>query len=118
MNNKYDGVNNMTDDEYYSWLAKILSIRPKNNTYLESERGIEVAKICMNVQRKQFSWRRSDDDTFWIDVQLFTKYKLTDEEIMFALNLQPGIGAYFENSEERRAYGELVRGMEKLKKYM
>jgi len=102
--------------DFLIWLASIMKLRPKNNSYLESPRGIEIAKLCIDHERENFSWRRSDTDTFWIDVQLFTKYKLDDKEIIFALNLQPGIDNYQEHSAERKAYAEFMRGLQKLRR--
>lgn len=105
----------MSDDEYYTWVAKILKIRPKGNCFLDCDRGFEVGRLCMDIQREQFSWRRSDDDTFWVDVQLFVKYGLTDEEIRFVCNLEPGLEVYKSNADERKAYAELKRGLDKLR---
>ena len=65
----------MTDTTFKEWLFQIMIRRPKNNAYLESERGMEISKLCIDTERELHSWRRSDVDTFWIYVQLFTKYK-------------------------------------------
>ena len=92
--------------------------RPKNNSYLDSERGIEVGKLCIAVERELHSWRRSDVDTFWIDVQLFTKFKLDDNEIIFILKQQPGINNYAKHSLERKAYAEMMRGLKKLREFI
>lgn len=101
--------------EWLKWLSQIMTVRPKENAYLDSPRGIEVGKLCINHERENFSWRRSDIDTFWIDVQLFVKYKLTDDEIIFVMNLQPGVENYTAHSPERNAYAEMMRGLAKLR---
>ncbi len=103
-------------DGFNIWLAQIMSVRPKGNKYLDSERGIEVGKLCIDIERELFSWRKSDIDTFWVDVQLFVKYKLSNEDIEFICKMQPGIDNYAENSAERNAYAEMMRGINKLKK--
>ncbi len=104
------------DKEFLIWLAEIMKVRPKDNCYLDSERGLEIGRLCIAHERNNFNWRRSDIDTFWIDVQLFTKYKLSDNEIQFAMGLQPGIENYKQHSKERNAYAEYMRGLTKLRK--
>lgn len=47
-------------------------------------------------------------------MQLFTKYKLENREIEFILQMQSGIKNWKENSEERKAYAEFMRGLKKL----
>lgn len=106
----------MNNKDWLIWIKEVMEARPKNNAYLDSERGIEVGKLCIDVERELFSFRRSDVDTFWIDVQLFIKYKLSDDDIRFVLKMQPGINAYWDNGEERKAYAEMMRGLEKLKR--
>ncbi len=93
-----------------------MTVRPKGNCYLDSERGLEIGRLCIAYERNNFNWRRSDTDTFWIDVQLFTKYKLSDDEIQFAMGMQPGIENYKRHSKERNAYAEYMRGLTKLRK--
>ena len=102
-------------DDWKVWLTQVMIHRPKNNAYLNSKRGIEVAALMLDIERDLFSWRRSDIDTFWIDVQLAVKYKLTDEEIEFICRMQPGTTNYSENAAERHAYAEMMRGVEKLR---
>lgn len=104
------------DLDYAKWLTRIMACRPKNNPYLDSERGMEVGRIALEAERENYAWRRSDPDVFWLDVQLFVKYKLDDDEIRFVINLQPGIEQYKDHKDERRAYGEFTRGLEKLRK--
>lgn len=101
--------------DYMMWLKEMMSQRPKGNMYLDSDRGIEVAKLCLAFEKENFSWRRSDEDTFWIDVQCFVKYKLTNEEIIFTMKMQPGVENYKKHSEERNAYAEMMRGLTKLR---
>lgn len=106
------------DKVYLSWLGEVLSSRPKNSYLIESSRGKEVEKLCLEIEKESFNWRRSDEDTFWVDVQLFIKYKLSNEEIKFVCNQQPGIKNYKKHSKERNAYAEMMRGMEKLRKFI
>ena len=47
---------------------------------------------------------------------MFVKYKLSDKEIRFILKQQPGIQNYSKHSDERKAYAEFMRGLEKLRK--
>ncbi len=103
------------DKEWGNHLTKIMLNRPNGNDFLESDRGMEIGKFCLAKERELFSWRRSDPDTFWIDVQLFTKYKLSNNEIAFIMERQPGIEEYKEHSKERRAYAEMMRGIKKLR---
>lgn len=105
------------DEDSLLWLGQVLAIRPKDNCYLESERGAQVEKLCIEHDLNNFSWRRSDVDTFWIDVQLFVKYKLTDDDILYILDHQPGVDNYRKYKDERNAYAEMMRGMEKLKAF-
>ena len=92
-----------------------MAIKPKSNL-LDSKRGVEVTKLCISYERQDFNWHRSDIDVFWVDVQMFVKYKLSDKEIRFILKQQPWIENYAKNSEERKAYAEFMRGLEKLRK--
>ena len=73
-------------------------------------------RLILDFEKDNFSWRRSDEDTFWIDVQLFVKYRLSNEEILKICESQPGIENYKKHSEERRAYAEMMRGIEKLRR--
>ncbi|MGT2800670.1 hypothetical protein [Streptococcus marmotae] len=100
---------------FKEWLAEVMPIRPQNNALLDSERGLEIAKLCIEIEREAFNWRRSDVDTFWIDIQMFVYYKLSDEEIRFICKQQPGIENHAKYAEERKAYAEMMRGFEKLK---
>ena len=102
--------------DWKNWLWDVLSQQPKGNPYLCSPRGIEITNICLNYERDDFNWHRSDADTFWLDVQLFTKYALSDEEILMILRSQPGCDNFKEHSAERNAYAELKRGLDKLRK--
>lgn len=104
--------------DWLEWLAEIMTHRPKNNAFLESPRGIEVGRLCIAFERDNFSWRRSDTDTFWIDVQLFVKYKLSDEDILFALRMQGGTENYRKHAEERNAYAEFMRGLMRLRQFI
>lgn len=109
-------MNQFDNQDYLLWLAEVMKNRPKGNYYLDCPRGIEVGQLCLAYERDNFSWRRSDEDTFWIDIQMFVKYKLTDEEIIFAMNLQPGVENYKKFTDERNAYAEYKRGLDKLRK--
>lgn len=106
----------LNDKVWNEWLATVMQNRPKNNRYIDSERGIEIAKIIFNFERDNFNWRRSDEDTFWVDVQLFVKYKISDDEVLFICKNQGGIENFKKHSEERNAYAEMMRGLEKLRR--
>lgn len=97
------------------WLAKVMSLRPRGNVYLDSPRGVEVTRLCLDFERQDFSWHRSDEDTFWLDVQLAVKYKLSDDDITFMMRQQPGVENYKKHAEERNAYAEMMRGLAKLR---
>lgn len=107
-----------SDIDWKTWLADTMSRRPKGNSYIECPRGIEVGDLLLALEREMFSWRRSDPDTFWIDVQLFVKYKLSDDDIRFIASFEPGIDQYRLHAEERHAYAEMTRGLKKLKSLM
>lgn len=104
-----------SNEEYLDWLSKTLALRPPKNYYIDSPRGVEVVKLILDFERDNFSWRRSDEDTFWIDVQLFVKYKLTNEEIIFVIKMQGGIENNKKFSQEKNAYAEMMRGIKKLR---
>lgn len=106
----------MYDLVWKKWLADVMKIRPSGNRYLDSPRGMEIGRLALDFERENFSWRRSDVDTFWLDVMLCTKYKLSDEDCLFVFRKQPGIDNYKMHAEERKAYREMMRGIEKLKK--
>ena len=101
--------------DWKNHLAQVMKHKPRNNALIESERGQQVAKIMIDFDRETFPWKRSDVDTFWIDVQLMTKYLLTDEEIKFTCNMQSGIDNYKKYKEERDAYSMIKRGFHKLR---
>lgn len=101
--------------DWLEWLAKTMSCRPEGNMYLDSERGLEIGKLCLDLAREDFSWHRIEPDVFWVDVQLFTKYKLEDDQIRFIDRQQPGTENYKTHAKERNAYAEMMRGYEKLK---
>lgn len=107
-----------TDPDWQRWLADTMSRRPRGNSYVECERGIEVGGLLLAIERGTFAWRRSDPDTFWLDVQLFVKYRLSDDDIGFIASLQPGVDQYRLHAEERKAYAEMQRGLNKLKSLM
>lgn len=100
---------------WLNWLAKVMQSHPKGSMYLDSPRGLEVSKLCLSYEKWDFTWHRSDEDTFWIDVQLFVKYKLTDDEILFIMKQQPGADNYRKHAAERNAYAEFMRGLQKLR---
>ena len=104
------------EKDWKEWLAAVMTSRPKGSMYLNSERGVEVTSMCLDIEREDFSWHRSDVDTFWLDVQLFVKYKLDDEQIRFICKLQPGVINHKRHAKERNAYAEMIRGFDKLKK--
>lgn len=101
---------------WHRWLAEVMTHRPKQNMYLDSPRGMEVTKMGIEHERKDFTWHRSDEDTFWIDIQLFVKYKLSDKEIKFIMKQQPGVDNYRKHAADKNAYAEFMRGLEKLRK--
>lgn len=102
--------------DWLEWLTHVMMSRPVGNLYLDSERGIEIGKLCLEIAREDFTWRRSDKDTFWADVQLFTKYKLDEKDINFICKMQPGVDNYKLHAKERNAYAEMMRGINKLRK--
>lgn len=102
--------------DFLIWLNDTLQNCPEKNYYIRSNRGVEVTKLVLDFERDNFSWRRSDSDTFWLDIQMFVKYKLSNDEILFVCKSQPGIENYKKFAEERNAYAELKRGLEKLRK--
>lgn len=103
------------DDIWYDWIAIVMAQRPQSNRWIDSKRGQQVTKLCLNFERDDYNWHRSDTDTFWVDVQLFVKYKLSDKEIRFILRQQPGIQNYSKHSDERKAFAEFERGLDKLR---
>lgn len=101
---------------WLNWLNDTLAHRPpRPNQYIDTERGYEVVKMLLDFERDNFAWRRSDEDTFWLDVQLFVKYRLSNAEILFVAKMQGGIENYKKHSDERKAYAELKRGLDKLR---
>lgn len=98
------------------WLMKIAASRPKDNKHIESQRGQEILAVMLEEEKRAFNWRRSDLDTFWIDVQLFTLYGFEDNIVRFLCRQQPGIDNHNKHKAERNAYAEMMRGMDKLKK--
>ena len=108
--------NESVNREWKDWLFNVMLQRPHGNSYLDCPRGIEVGQLCIDFNRNDFNWHRSDHETFWIDVQLFVKYKLSNEEILFILSSQPGCDNYRKFSEERNAFAEFRRGFDKLRK--
>lgn len=109
------GIAHGENAEYIKWLAAVFKNRPRGNFYVESERGYEIGTLCFQLEREMFSWRRSDPDTFWIDVQLFVKYKLSDDDIRFIVKFQAGVEQNKLHADEKNAYAEMRRGFLKLK---
>ena len=101
--------------EFKEWLCRVMAIRPKGNYYIDSSRGEEVVRLMITHERDDFNWHRGDEDTFWIDVQMCVKYKITDEEIVFMMKQQPGTENYSKHAAERNAYAEMMRGLNKLR---
>lgn len=105
-----------SESVYLEWLAKVMMYRPPKNMYLDSDRGIEVGKLCLDFCKKDYAWHRTSPDVFWVDCQLFVKYKLSDEEILFILKQQPDTDNFKEHAEERKAFAEFKRGLDKIRK--
>ncbi|MDE7180075.1 MAG: hypothetical protein K2N88_02620 [Muribaculaceae bacterium] len=103
------------DSIWLEWLKRVMELRPKDSPYLDSPRGIEVTKLCLAFEKQDFNWHRSDEDAFWIDVQMYVKYKLSDEDILFIMKQQPGVVNYSKHAAERNAYAEMMRGIKKLR---
>lgn len=101
--------------EFREWILKVMALKPKGSYYINCERGKEVTELALNFERDDFNWHRSDEDIFWIDIQLFVKYKLSNEEILFILKQQPGVVNYSKYAKERNAYAEMMRGLNKLR---
>ncbi|WP_422804234.1 hypothetical protein [Streptococcus sp. FT1-55] len=110
------GMKSKDDNIWYEWIATVMAQKPQKNRWIDSKRGQQVTKLCLNFERDDYNWHRSDTDTFWLDVQMFVKYKLSDKEIRFILKQQPGVENYSKHSAERNAYAEFMRGLEKLRK--
>ena len=106
---------NTQEKIWKEWLAEVVLRKPKNNKILESSRGIQLTKLALKIEHEDVNWHRSDIDTFWIDIQMAVKYKLTDREFKFICKQQPGIDNYARHSDERRAYNEFKRGLDKLR---
>lgn len=104
--------------DFKEWLTEVMLCRPKGNEYLESDRGIEIGQLCIDLNREMFSWRRADPDVFWIDVMLYTKYNFSDGEVDFVEHFQPGVEQFKKHSQERNAYAEMMRGMQKLRQIL
>ena len=103
------------DNIWYEWVATVMSQKPLKNKWIDSKRGQQVTKLCLNFERDDYNWHRSDTDTFWLDVQMFVKYKLSDKEIRFILRQQPGVENYSKHEAERNAFAEFKRGLDKLR---
>lgn len=101
-------------DDCNEWLAEVMARRPVNNTYLDSPRGIEVAKLMLGYDKSCPPWRRGDPDTFWVDVQLLTKYGLSDQEVMFVCKMQPGVEQYQKHSKEHRLVNSFMKTLKQL----
>lgn len=106
------------EKEWLKWLYEVAMETRVGNPIIESERGQEITRVCLEEAKRAFSWRRDNPDTFWVDVQLYTHYGFTDEQVRFVCRTQPGLENWQKNSKERNAYAEMMRGMEKLKKLM
>lgn len=104
--------------DFKEWLAEVMQSRPKANEYLDSDRGMEIGKLCIDLNRETFAWRRADPDVFWLDVQLYTKYKLSDGQVEFLETFEPGVEQFKKHSQERVAYAEMIRGMQKLRRLL
>lgn len=104
--------------DFKEWLTEVMLCRPKDNEYLESDRGMEIGQLCIDLNREKFAWRRADPDEFWIDVMLYTKYNLSDGQVDFIENYQPGVEQFKKHSQERNAYAEMMRGMQKLRQIL
>ena len=105
----------MEDEVWLEWIAEVMATKPVNNELLESKRGQEVVDLLLDLERNDFNWHRGDPDVFWIDAQMCIKYQLTNAEIKFLSNQQPGVSNYKKHAKERNAYSEMMRGLEKLK---
>ena len=103
------------DNIWYERVATVMSQKPLKNKWIDSKRGQQVTKLCLNFERDDYNWHRSDTDTFWLDVQMFVKYKLSDKEIRFILRQQPGVENYSKHEAERNAFAEFKRGLDKLR---
>lgn len=105
----------MEDSVWLEWIAEVMATKPVGNELLESQRGQEVVDLLLDLERSDFNWHRGDADTFWIDAQMCIKYQLSNAEIKFLAEQQPGVVNYKKHSKERNAYSEMMRGLEKLK---
>lgn len=103
------------DPVWNEWLKEVMLSRPKNSPLLDCKRGMEIGRLALDLERNNFNWRRSDVDTFWLDVQLCVKYKLSDDECLFIFELEPGVTNYKTHAKEKNAYNEMKRGLKKLR---
>lgn len=99
-----------------TWLMRVMSNEPRNNPHIQSDRGQELLTVALEEEKRAFNWRRSDVDTFWIDLQLAIIYGLDDSEFRFLCRMQAGVDNHEKHAQERNAYAEMKRGLEKLKK--
>lgn len=58
------------NEVFLEWLKNTLALRPPKNYYIDSECGVEVVRLCLDFNRNDFNWHRSDESTFWLDVML------------------------------------------------
>lgn len=107
----------MSNIEWLEWLTAVMACRPKGNELLDSDRGVEIGRL-LALNEEMESWRRNDPDVFWIDVQLYTKYKLSDAEIKTIERSRPRVEQYKENANECHACAEMMRCVRKLRKLM
>ena len=59
------------DNIWYEWVATVMSQKPLKNKWIDSKRGQQVTKLCLNFERDDYNWHRSDTDT---------KFRAWDEE--------------------------------------
>ena len=105
----------MEDEVWLEWIAEVMATKPVGNELLESQRGQEVVDLLLDLERADFNWHRGDADVFWIDAQMCIKYQLSNAEIKFLAEQQPGVVNYKKHGKERNAYAEMMRGLQKLK---
>lgn len=106
------------ETEWMKWLYQVACERREGNPIIESQRGQEIARVALEEAKRAFSWRRDDPESFWLDVYFFTYYGFDDSQVRFVCRTQPGLDNWKENADERNAYAEMMRGMNKLKKLL
>ena len=104
------------ENEWGQWLMEVAARMPLDNKLIQSEKGQQLLKVMLEEEKRAFNWRRGDSETFWIDLQMFTYYGMGDDSVRFICRTQMGLNNHDKYANERNAYAEMIRWLEKLKK--